>query len=653
MNRRVPSLTELIGSNPVLLLAAVMIALAGIRLIWNNRPGEIKEDWPDETRTMLGVVRTVPKESAKTLQADIRLKGGRTNGKLIRVRLMRKDGAGLHGDNVLQPGDIVLLHGTVEPPRNSGNPGAPDFASILRQQGVEGTLFCFANQWKRTGRTDMTFRMKILRLRQRLVERYRTYFAGRDLAVLAALTLGDKTMLSADVREVFSETGTSHVLALSGLHLGILFGLYNFLLLGWTRRYRRIHIPLCLLGLAGIWGFALLAGLPLSLVRASIMYSLMQVALLLRREVFSLNNLALAATAILLLWPQALTDVGFQLSFLSVLGILLLHPLFPRLPRFGESRSARWIHHICASCYGILTVSLCAITATAPLVAYTFHTLPLYGLPASLVAIPLAYPLLFFALLFFVLPFAQAWIAPVLGSLLQVLFAALEWLAGLPAACLTVYPTLAGTLLWYACILASYAFISRRRTWTGICAVLLPAVIAAIEVYDGRSHRLEPQLIFYQCYNGAALHAVEKADESYLWSTRPEQVDTALAYVKKTFWQREGLASPTPLRHDTATRTLAYTPHVLQFRGTRTGLLYERIKAAPDRPLQVNYLFLVRGWNRPLKEALELFNPDTLVLDATLSDYYRRRYTSEAESLRLPIHDLRRNGALVVKTSTH
>ncbi|MBR1732241.1 MAG: ComEC/Rec2 family competence protein, partial [Alloprevotella sp.] len=566
MKRRAPSITELIGGNPAVLLAAVMIVLAGIRLVWNDRTGRPKEAWPDEAQTMLGVIRTVPKETAKTLQMDIRLKGGRTDGRVIRVRLMRKDSVGKSGEEALLPGDIVLLHGTVEPPRNSGNPGSPDFAAILRKQGVDGSLFCFASQWKRTGRTDMSFRMKMLRLRQRLAERYRTYFAGRDLAVLSALTLGDKTMLSADVREIFAETGTSHILALSGLHLGILFGLYNFFLLGRTRRYRRMHIPLCLLGLAGIWGFALLAGLPLSLVRASIMYSLMQTALLLRRDIFSLNNLALAATAILLVWPQALADVGFQLSFLSVLGILLLQPLFPRLPRFGESRPARWGYRICASCYGIMTVSLCAIVATAPLVAYTFHTLPIHGLPASLVAIPLAYPLLFFALLFFLLPFAQAWIAPVLGGLLHVLFAALEWLAGLPSACLTVYPTLAGTLLWYAFILTAYTFMTRRRTWAGICTALLPAVIAAIEIYDGRGHRLEPQLIFYQCFSGAVLHAVERADESYLWSTRPEQTDAALAYVKKTFWQREGIASPTLLRNDTTTITLAYTPHVLQFR---------------------------------------------------------------------------------------
>lgn len=642
MKRTFPSLRTLCIHNPLLIVAVVVMSC----VVLLYRPLEATGvSWSDAPQTFYGVVQTMPKVSGKTMLVDVRGRSGSASNHLLRVRLM-------HSDSVdqpdLLPGDIMLLHGVIETPRGSGNPSSPDFGVIQRQQGISGTVFCYVGHWKNTGRMELNLRLRALRLRASLVEQYRFYFHGRELAVLAALTLGDKSMLHAGQRELFAVTGTSHILALSGLHLGILLFLYNFFLRR-LRSRRWAYLSLCVLGLAGIWSFVLLAGLPLSLVRAAVMYSVMQVAVLLRRDVFSFNNLSLAAIVILILWPRAIYDVGFQLSFLSVLGILLCHPLFPGLPRFGNTCVAQLAHKVCTFIYNIGTVSVCAVVATAPLVAYTFHALPLYGVLSSLVVVPLAYPLLFGALLFFMIPVLQAQLATVIGELLQWMFRSLDILASLPSASIAVYPTWQTTLLCYLLFFLLYSVVARSRFWKWLLLVLLSGGMIISIIHHAQTRTLKTQLVFYQNHRISALHAIENTDESYFWTTGPEQMDAAMRYIKRTYWEREGLSSPIVLRNDTATRTLAYTPHVLQFHQYRIGLLYDNLKKrATVTPLPVNYLYVARGWNKPLATALQYFTPDTLVLDAKLSDFYRRKYRTEADSLSLPYHDLYRDGALII-----
>ena len=191
-----------------------------------------------------------------------------------------------------------------------------------------------------------------------------------------------------------TQAGVSHVLALSGLHLSILFALWNSFLQPLFRCRRLLFIGASLVGVAVLWSFAALAGLPLSLVRATIMFTVMQMTGCFRGHSFSLNNLALAAFIILTVSPQALFDVGFQLSCLSVAGILLIVPRLPQpflLRREAErqpylvhrpllrtlfltGRYSRFPRTACCWFWQLVQVSFAAQVVTLPLVAYSFHT---------------------------------------------------------------------------------------------------------------------------------------------------------------------------------------------------------------------------------------------------------------------------------------
>ena len=273
---------------------------------------------------------------------------------------------------------------------------------------------------------------------------------GDEYAVLAAMTLGDKSAMTQELRDVYAVSGASHVLALSGLHLGIIYMLLSLLVVG-----RRFRVVTQLLAVAAIWAFVLLVGLPASVVRSAVMISAYALVSLAGHRRMSLNALALAALCILLVNPDSLFDVGFQLSFTAMLAILLLLPLVDkqRIQRFLFDRPLlRWL-------WGLTTVSLAAQVGVAPLIAYYFGRFSTYFLLTNLIVIPAAMAILFLALLALLLPASGV-------LLLQVtawLNAALTLIASrLPLASIErLHPSALQTAMVYVIIVSVYLIMIR------------------------------------------------------------------------------------------------------------------------------------------------------------------------------------------------
>lgn len=307
----------------------------------------------------------------------------------------------------------------------------------LLSQGYRAQSLISPYAWHRVilplrslGRTDLV-RLRVGKWREQLLGQYhRMGIQGEEYAVLAAMTLGDKSCLTKRLRQVYSWTGTSHVLALSGLHLSIVF---NILLLtfGLFRINRWVSYWLTLFVL---WCFVVLVGMPVSVVRAAIMLSMGSIALLLHRRAASLSALSLAAVIVLVTNPESLWDVSFQLSFMAVLSLVVMEPLVEDLwhPR---SRVVTWL-------WSTMRTSVIAQLGTAPLVIYYFGNLSVYFLPANLLVSLLSMPLLLLSFFFFLsLPLQWAHLVCVsqllswlLSSAAFLLNHGLHWMSVLPGA---------------------------------------------------------------------------------------------------------------------------------------------------------------------------------------------------------------------------
>lgn len=344
-------------------------------------------------------------------------------------------------------GDLIVVRGRLAFPELPRNPGAFDSRARLARQGIYALLIARRPEdWFVIAPTatlaDSPCRLAMT-LRRWTLQAPRGHLSTERAAVLNAVLLGARNEIPPQLREDFERTGTAHIISTAGLHVGMLVVL---LLAGLrlARLPRRVAIALVLLALPM---YALMAGERASVVRAAIMASVALIGILLEREPDPINTLFQAALILLLLNPRTLFDPGFQLSFATVLTIILLLPLADtlgpalrqRIPiRPPQSPLLRVLAHRAGEYF---VLALAAQAGAMPLVAYYFHDLSFIGVVANTLVV-WTVPLLL-ALGFLAVPLQAVPVLPLLlylpvNALLAILIGMIHACAGLPFASLNV-----------------------------------------------------------------------------------------------------------------------------------------------------------------------------------------------------------------------
>lgn len=212
-----------------------------------------------------------------------------------------------------------------------------------------------------------------------------------EFALANALILGDKRELGTELRNAYADTGAIHVLAVSGLHVGVVYMILLFFIRGILPVFRGWRVVRSLLVLTGLWFFVYLVGAPISAWRAAFMFSLFEIGVLVSKNSYPVNTLSLAAFVLLMIDANSFFDVGFQLSFLAVLGIVTCQRPIQGL----------WVveNPVGFKIWQLITLSLAAQVFTFPLTIYYFHQFPVYFWLSGLLAVPFAYAVLTLGLL--------------------------------------------------------------------------------------------------------------------------------------------------------------------------------------------------------------------------------------------------------------
>lgn len=604
-----------------------------------------------------GVITAPPQVGPHSLRCEVAVLGYREENRMVSC-CRRAQLFFAQSDTMARPkvGDGVAFMAGLQCPRNLGNPDEFDYAGYLFRKGI--TLTAFVPSDRRTfyllspaeqaalpGLT--AWRIKALRFRACLLDVYRRMgWSGEPLAVLSALTLGDKSGLSSATRRLYAEAGANHLLALSGLHLGLLLAVFEFLLLRRVR-FSRWRWPVGIVVVATLWGYVLLAGCPASLIRAALMYSLAILGGLVARRPFTLHTLALAAWVMLVVNPFYLYDVGFRLSFLSLFFILLLQP---RLERLLPVRP-RWLRGL----WRLFTVSLAAQLGTLPLVAYTFHQVPVYASVLSLVVIPLTMLLVYGAVFLavaslFSLPFVTllaGWLARCVWLQSRVLAAS----ASLPGALLDgVWPSALQVWMCYFLLWLWAAGDRLPRRWRRRLAVFGTVLLAGSVGWQMRFPESCPSLVFYNNRRCPAVHVICASSRSYLLSPCPDSIPERLQPRCKDFWRHRLAQAPCTLpgmyrdailcNHD----GLLQAPGVTLLQVSDDRWLYRQAGSI----LPVDYLHVCRGFRGSLCRLSALVSPKRVVLDASLSPFYVERFGQECRQLGWKVYVMQEKGALKI-----
>jgi competence protein ComEC len=271
--------------------------------------------------------------------------------------------------------------------------------AYYNKKNIYSSAYVPTQHWHLTSQPDSTtFSAYAKRTKRHLLGVLQQHTDSSGYALTAAITLGQKSSLRGTTKQHFAASGASHLLAVSGLHVGIIFMAISLLFRPF-KRYKNVQKWGQIIVILLLWTYAFLCGLPPSIIRAVTMFSIGALGIIIGQQNYGINNVCFTAFIMLLYNPNYLLDMGFQLSFSAVIGILL----------YVESRKSKvasqckitnrlltWVKDMCG-------ISLVAQLATLPLILYYFGTFPTYFLLTNLVMIPLGTLLVYACLLLFIL----------------------------------------------------------------------------------------------------------------------------------------------------------------------------------------------------------------------------------------------------------
>lgn len=583
-------------------------------------------------QTYLARVAETPKLKETTMRTELELvalldsagKASPLQGKIIATFRLDTFSA------QLQYGDGLFLQTDLKRIGSPDNPHGYDAAAYYRLRNVYHQCFLSSDYWQPMPALNAGsgWKKTMLQWREYLVSIFEQHLSvyPNELAVATALVLGDKNQLSSDLRNAYTDTGATHVLAVSGLHVGLIaMGLGGLLQrLRRKKNMERKPVGEAVLLLIAIWFFALLTGASPSVMRASAMFSFVTLSATIGRKISIYNTLAASAFVLLCLQPTALWDIGFQLSYLAVLGIVYLHPLIYK-KIYISNTLGDYIWNLTA-------VSLAAQVATLPISLFYFHQFPVYFWLSGLVVIPLATVIMPLGLL---LLFLDA--IPVLGTILgQLLYGSIALMnAGvfmiqqLPLSVVEGFWLQAWEMwLWYAVIFFILIAIATRKMRWIIVSCTFVLFLSMAMLWKTMESTSQTKMVVYKVYKGSLVDFIV-GRKAYTLADSLHNSPTQLQFIHQNNLWAQGVRQKKVLTlyQDSIHNDFIYLNHlgIGQFIEKRFAILSPNLLAqqlAANQPLALDYLFL--SGNAKIKDLSDLdllFNYKSLVFDASNSPY--------------------------------
>lgn len=573
----------------------------GIILSDFNRPNNLSEQQLKDIRFAIGTIREISyttsgDKAIVSLHSIITKDGKHSVIPTVKILLSKPDLGAYVDDNIIFPASL-------QPISDSPNHFTSGYARRMKQKGILYRV-SFDTDNVVVLSTSPTLKGWLMNLRHGIEEDIEKSGLSHDTqAFLITLLLGDRSYLQSDVRQSFADAGISHVLALSGMHVSIIAGILLFLLFplnlkGWYRARYALVVPL-------IWGYTLITGCAPSTMRAALMTTCMIICLLSERKPWPWNSLLLATFIILLVDPNALYDVGLQLSFVCVASLLLfVNPI----NTINKHRNPK-LYYICC----IVATSLTATFGSWAITSYYFSTLPTLFLPANALVLPML-PFYVVGALVYLCLASMGWKLSLLGTILDESY---HWLMQLISFITNDGATIVNLqiseitlLLWYAAL-----------------------VILAIRIYHLKSKVLTAGVIvlFVMAIASVPLNMPGESNTGFIIQTYNDRPSIMIRENGKVIESRF---------KSNSISQLVIKDLTIMSADCDINCIKSRQNA--------DYLILTQSCTNNLDEILTHVTPGIVVIHPSVRKNREEKLLHKADSLNIPIHSLRKSGALRV-----
>jgi len=475
----------------------------------------------------LAIVETLPVEKANSYAVNLKVFNVQTDSFRYQscderiIAYFSKEGF----DSRIIPGNSIRFSGAISDPGRVLYPNQFDYGKYLRNTGISGTVYIPAWSYEFIEVDEFSLRGLLNRLRGNLLKKLNEdSIPLREYGVISALLVGDRSFLDPQLRNDFADAGAVHILAVSGLHVGIIYLLFLSLLnLFFKNRAKLLKFLLVLLIL---WGYAALTGFSPSVLRAAAMFSFIALGKYHKRYGNIYNMIAASALILIALNPLLITQIGFQLSYLAVIGIVFFFPKFHSLWTIEN----KYLDKL----WSLFCVSIAAQLATFPLSIYYFHQFPSLFMVTNILVIPLASFILYFGvawIIFLWLPYVCdvfAWITIILTRILNTV---VERINAIPYAKIEdLYLSSVSVLLIYLLIVLVTVFLSKPSRVVLRCLGLATVFLFGLFIHRRYNMIFQDELLFPTLSEDPTIIRLVK-DEMYIFSQ-----DSA-AFIES--WERE------------------------------------------------------------------------------------------------------------------
>jgi competence protein ComEC len=584
-----------------------------------------------------------PAEKPKTFKAiavaDTVINNGkqhRTSGRFLIYFI--KDSASQrlkYGDKIILPAEKLVAI------KNTGNPAAFDYAQYSAFQQIFQQAYLKKNDWKLLKENNASlYRNIVFETRDYILKTLQKNIDGAEESSLAkALLIGYRLDLDKELVQAYSNVGVVHLIAISGMHLALI---YYFLVWLFAKIpvVKKSKFTQLIVVLSCLWFFSLLTGAPASVLRSAVMFTFIAIGDSFNKKAFIYNSLAVSAFLLLCYDPFMLWDVGFQLSYLAVLGIVVFQKYIYNWLSFKNK--------FLDEAWKLASVSLAAQLLTLPVCIYYFHQFPLLFLLSNMIAIPLSTLILWSCIAIVILSpisFAALYLGKLASAAIWLLNHFIVLIDSIPFSLWSgLSLTKSATIVLYLIfILFSFAFIWKNKTAFKF-ALIFVLIFTGMSVYKNFQLMSQKKMIVYNIPMNKAVDFIVR--NKYCFIADPALSENS---VLSDYNIKPARIFFMASRQSALPGVLAKKNNFYQFYNSRILMIDTALnRFSIPMKVAVDYIIFSKNARVNLAEIASVFNCKKYIFDASNSSWKIEQWKKECEELHLQFHSVPQQGAFVI-----
>lgn len=533
--------------------------------------------------------------------------------------------------NGLRVDDILMTTTSLSEVNIPLNPYQFNYNSYLKKQYIDHQLFVENETLLEVSSKSHTFYGHAARIRDKIDEKLKNYhFENDELAIIDALLLGQRKDISQETYNNYVNAGAIHILAVSGLHVGIILLILQSLFRPLERIKYGNYLKMFLIAIF-LWGFAIIAGLSPSVTRAVAMFTVVAIGMNLKRPSNIYNTLAVSMFFILLLKPRFLFEVGFQMSYLAVISIVSIQPLIKKL-WYPTNKIVRYF-------WDIFTVTLAAQIGVVPISLFYFHQFPGLFFISNLLVIPMLTLNLCFGIFVIVLAllnFLPQFIADTFGFCVSMMNDFVSWVSHQER---FVFRDISFGILFvivsYIGIIVVVSYFKRpnyRRLVAVLIAVLL---LQGAFIFGNYQNRTDEFIVFHK--NKFSLIGM-KENETLTVATNLDSINNSTDNVIRNY----------KVGNSIATIEISELQSIYPLKSEKL-LVIDSLGIYNVKSFRPEYILLRNSPRINLNRLIDSLNPKLIIVDGSNFKTYAERWKATCEQQKIPFHQTSEKGAFVYR----